>query len=215
MSDLQPNQIVTLENEDVFHAREGHKRRYHWRTRRIRHDGPPQRRSVAVVQITEVFDPKFSVTIAKHHHYHWWLECGHRTLRPSRIDSDSRALRYSDPARYEDPETYIAYCGPCQRALDTWEEQRYKEYYWDDNHVCSNMTCRSCRQCLECKGHKRGCLEQTREYLMECIFECSSEIWAELDHPERDTLHKNVRGLVDVLTSKQLSEAIEPYVDDY
>lgn len=191
----------------------GHKRRYRWRTRRVRHDGPRQPRHVAVVEIEERFDPKFSVTIPKHYHYKWWLECGHRTLPATRMDADSRALRYSDPARYEDPETYIVYCVACQRALDTWEEERYKEYYWEAPHK-EHMFCPSCRACLICRSHAKNCLEPTREYLMECIFECISSIRNEIDDIQRDELYSNVRAVVDTLTKRQLGEAIQPYVED-
>lgn len=175
---MLPLNTISLQTEEEFHEERGHKRRYRWRTRSIHHNGPPQPRRVIVVEQQPRWDNKFSVTIPKSYSYWWHLECGHRVLPQRSIGFGNHWAPY--PEGYQDPETAVIYCGTCQRALDTWSEERYREYYWEDGHKCYQHLCRSCRQCLIDKGHKPRCLEGTREYLMECIWETWSELKAEM-----------------------------------
>lgn len=195
---------MDFEDADLRAEREGHTRKFHWRKRTIYHEGPPQQRKVVLVVQKPVYDEKWSVSIPRRYQYRWYLECGHSQLPARRYDAQGWK---EYPEGYFDPEEYIAYCGPCQRALDTRTEERYKEWYWDDHHRCSTIRCPECQCCLECKGHTTKCSVPSRDYLMEMIFLSSST-------QITDELRDNVSAIVDLLPKKLLGEALQAYAED-
>lgn len=113
-------------DEEQWHREHGHKRRFRWVVRRKFIRGPRQPRKVALVVLTPRYDSNFSVTLPRSHITKWYLECGHSAL-PTRRIGGARG-------EYEDPEQATVWCNACEVALDTVEETREKEYYWEDGH---------------------------------------------------------------------------------
>lgn len=192
---------LKLVNVDEEHERAGHKRRFHWRERKQWIDGPYVKRKVALVVLTEVWDKNKSVTVPARYHEKWFLECGHQILP---VRKNMFAATWAERNEKADPNEVEEWCEPCRRKTGYFKVERYREFYWDDGHVCSADTCHSCGACIVCKGHSSKCLEPIRDMLMEQVMEPKS----------RDDLWDNVSALLSVMTRKQLGECLEVYFQE-
>lgn len=199
--------MATFITEEEYHVAHGHRKRFRWQKRTKYTPGPLQWRSVILVQEEPRFDTRRSTTVPIRYDIHWYLECGHRVL-PSKKNPYAP---WPESRELADPETTQVLCTSCQNALATREEERYKEYYWEDSHKHREMACRVCRQCVVCKGHKQGCIQESRDFLMEMIWECL--VLHDMEDDDRDQLKDTIQSLIDSMDRPSLKKAWEPYND--
>lgn len=190
---------VELIDYDQWHKDAGHKRRFKWRTRRkeIKPSPAETRHPIAVKIGFPHYVSGFSVTVPKFYSWKWMLECGH-IIRPGSLEMTYEQLHPDEATEF--------FCYTCQKEKTVWEEERYKDYYWETPH--KHEKCYKCKQCYMCLGHKAGCAMVQVDYLMELLFEeAPRKGYDEM----RDWAWDTIREILD---DRMSVEAINTFIGD-